>query len=103
MFASTTTTISTTTTTTIKEITQHTKSNICSIMWSGCERSSSRAIETTINGDGTGHGGSSSINVAAGPGSSQQETLADIEHISTIAGSFVSIGSISHTQPRYVS
>ena len=73
-------------------------------MWTGCERSSSRAIETTINGNGAGgHGGDSSVNVAAGPGSSQQETLADIEHISTIAGSLVSIGSISHTQPRYVS
>lgn len=35
---------------------------------------------------------------------SQQETLADIEPaISTIAGSLVSIGSISQTQPRYVS
>lgn len=77
-------------------------------MWTSCERSSSRAIETTINGNGSGSGGGiggvggSCINVG-GPGSSQHETLADIEHISTIAGSLVSIGSISHTQPRYVS
>ncbi|KNC27182.1 hypothetical protein FF38_13847 [Lucilia cuprina] len=78
-------------------------------MWTGCERSSSRAIETTINGSGNGSGGAagvgsgvggSCVNVGA-PGSSQHETLADIEHISTIAGSLVSIGSISHTQPRY--
>ncbi|XP_037808876.1 uncharacterized protein LOC119601775 [Lucilia sericata] len=76
-------------------------------MWTGCERSSSRAIETTINGNGSGGAagiggvvGGSCVNVG-GPGSSQHETLADIEHISTIAGSLVSIGSISHTQPRY--
>lgn len=70
-------------------------------MWTSCERnSSSRAIETTINGNGGG--GGSSVNFG-GPCSSQHETLADIEHISTIAGSLVSIGSISHTQPRYVS
>lgn len=75
-------------------------------MWTSCERSSSRAIETTINGNGGGSGAAgagSCINVGGGPGSSQHETLADIEHISTIAGSLVSIGSISHTQPRYVS
>lgn len=35
---------------------------------------------------------------------SQQETVAEIEPaISTIAGSLVSIGTISQTQPRYVS
>lgn len=49
---------------------------------------SARVIETTTI-DGRG---------------SQQETVAEIEPaISTIAGSLVSIGTISQTQPRYVS
>lgn len=69
-------------------------------MWTGCERITFRGIETTINGNGGD--GNAGVNIG-GPGSSQQETLADIEHISTIAGSLVSIVSISHTQPRYVS
>ncbi|GBP07532.1 hypothetical protein EVAR_72117_1 [Eumeta japonica] len=69
-------------------------------MWTSCERSSSRPIETTINGNGTSEAIGRGV-IIVGPGSSQHETLADIEHISTIAGSLVSIGSISHTQPRY--
>ncbi|XP_017138113.1 protein rhomboid isoform X1 [Drosophila miranda] len=58
-------------------------------MWPGSERGSSRALEIIPTSQQN-----------AG-GSSQQETLADIEHISTIAGSLASIGSISHTQMRY--
>lgn len=58
-------------------------------MWPGSERGSSRALELPTSQQNAG-------------GSSQQETLADIEHISTIAGSLASIGSISHTQMRYV-
>ncbi|KAH8303763.1 hypothetical protein KR018_001538 [Drosophila ironensis] len=57
-------------------------------MWPGSERGSSRALELPTSQQNAG-------------GSSQQETLADIEHISTIAGSLASIGSISHTQMRY--
>ncbi|XP_037720827.1 rhomboid-related protein 2 isoform X1 [Drosophila subpulchrella] len=57
-------------------------------MWPGSERGSSRALENPTSQQNAG-------------GSSQQETLADIEHISTIAGSLASIGSISHTQMRY--
>ncbi|KAH8375651.1 hypothetical protein KR200_004176 [Drosophila serrata] len=57
-------------------------------MWPGSERGSSRALEFPTSQQNAG-------------GSSQQETLADIEHISTIAGSLASIGSISHTQMRY--
>ncbi|CAD7003777.1 unnamed protein product [Ceratitis capitata] len=58
-------------------------------MWSGFDRGSSRGVDIQ-----------STTNNA---GSSQQETLAEIEHISTIAGSLVSIASISHThtQVRY--
>ena len=48
-------------------------------MWSGCDRD--RAV-----------GGAASVITK---GDSQQETLADIEHISTIAGSLGSIGTIS--------
>lgn len=59
-------------------------------MWPGSERGSSRALELPTSQQNAG-------------GSSQQETLADIEHISTIAGSLASIGSLSHTQMRYVS
>ncbi|XP_032573717.1 rhomboid-related protein 3 isoform X1 [Drosophila sechellia] len=58
-------------------------------MWPGSERGSSRALEIPTSQQNAG-------------GSSQQETLADIEHISTIAGSLASIGSLSHTQMRYV-
>ncbi|KMY96824.1 uncharacterized protein Dsimw501_GD13475, isoform B [Drosophila simulans] len=57
-------------------------------MWPGSERGSSRALEIPTSQQNAG-------------GSSQQETLADIEHISTIAGSLASIGSLSHTQMRY--
>ncbi|KAH8302049.1 hypothetical protein KR044_002264 [Drosophila immigrans] len=57
-------------------------------MWPGSERGSSRALELPTSQQNAG-------------GSSQQETLADIEHISTIAGSLASIGSLSHTQMRY--
>ncbi|XP_068148582.1 protein rhomboid isoform X2 [Drosophila tropicalis] len=55
-------------------------------MWPD-ERGSSRALELPTSQQNAG-------------GSSQQETLADIEHISTIAGSLASI-SLSHTQMRY--
>ncbi|XP_053952521.1 protein rhomboid isoform X1 [Anastrepha ludens] len=57
-------------------------------MWSGFDRCSSRGVD---------------IQSTNNAGSSQQETLAEIEHISTIAGSLVSIASISHThtQVRY--
>ncbi|XP_023160402.1 protein rhomboid isoform X2 [Drosophila hydei] len=57
-------------------------------MWPGSERGSSRALELPTSQQNAG-------------GSSQQETLADIEHISTIAGSLASIGTLSHTQMRY--
>lgn len=59
-------------------------------MWSGFDRCSARGVD---------------IQSTNNPGNSQQETLAEIEHISTIAGSLVSIASISHThtQVRYVS
>lgn len=45
-------------------------------MWPGCDKGG-----TTVKADAASH--------------SQQETLADIEHISTIAGSLGSIGTIS--------
>ncbi|ALC42852.1 stet [Drosophila busckii] len=57
-------------------------------MWPGSEQDSSRALEIPTSQQNAG-------------GSSQQETLADIEHISTIAGSLASIGSLSQTQMRY--
>ncbi|XP_030380380.1 uncharacterized protein LOC115628432 [Scaptodrosophila lebanonensis] len=57
-------------------------------MWPSSDRGSSRALEMPTSQHNAG-------------GSSQQETLADIEHISTIAGSLASIGSLSHTQMRY--
>ncbi|EDV96426.1 protein rhomboid isoform X1 [Drosophila grimshawi] len=57
-------------------------------MWPGSEPGSSRALDLPTSQQNAG-------------GSSQQETLADIEHISTIAGSLASIGTLSHTQMRY--
>ncbi|EDS28130.1 conserved hypothetical protein [Culex quinquefasciatus] len=47
-------------------------------MWSGCDRERGGGAASVIT-----------------KGDSQQETLADIEHISTIAGSLGSIGTIS--------
>uniref|UniRef100_A0A1A9ZU38 EF-hand domain-containing protein n=1 Tax=Glossina pallidipes TaxID=7398 RepID=A0A1A9ZU38_GLOPL len=91
-------------------------------MWTICERSStSLALHTTTTVTATGAATATATatatvtatattinNAAIGSDEvgtsicSQQEKLADIEHISTIAGSLVSIGTISHIHPsRY--